>query len=140
MPSANASAAWSLQQAIWVALTGDTALLAALGAAGRIHDHVPRGAEFPYLVIAAVATRDWSTGDLDGEEHTIQLNAWSRGRGKREALTIASAVRGCLHEADLALTGHRLVNLRHLTSDIRREADGQTVRASVRFRAVTEPI
>lgn len=140
MPSSAASAAWSLQSAIWAALTSDTALLAALGASGRIHDHVPRGAEFPYLVVSAITTRDWSTGDLEGEEQTIQLNAWSRGRGKREALAIAAAVRECLHDQPLTLMGHRLVNLRHLSSEIRREADGQTVRASIRLRAVTEPI
>ena len=35
--------------------------------------------------------------------------------------------------------GHRLVNLRFSIADIRREADGRTYHALVRFRAVTEP-
>ena len=38
-----------------------------------------------------------------------------------------------------ALAGHRLVNLRFAIADIRREADGRTYHALVRFRAVTEP-
>jgi len=33
----------------------------------------------------------------------------------------------------------RLVNFRFSTADVRRESDGRTYRALVRFRAVTEP-
>jgi glutathionyl-hydroquinone reductase len=44
-----------------------------------------------------------------------------------------------LDDAALVITGHRLVNLRFTLADIRREADGRTYHAVVRFRAVTEP-
>ena len=44
-----------------------------------------------------------------------------------------------LDDAPLAPAGHRLVNLRFALADIRREADGRTYHALVRFRAVTEP-
>ena len=37
------------------------------------------------------------------------------------------------------LTDHHLVNLRFALADVRREADGRTYHALVRFRAVTEP-
>ena len=133
------SATWALQQAIYAALSADAALTTALGAAGRVYDHVPRGAAFPYVAIAQLTARDWSTGDLDGTEHMLVLNVWSREKGKREAEEIAGAVVAALHDKPLTLTGHRLVNLRHVTSEIRREADGQSVRGSIRLRAVTEP-
>jgi glutathionyl-hydroquinone reductase len=44
-----------------------------------------------------------------------------------------------LDDAPLAPAGHHLVNLRFALADIRREADGRTYHALVRFRAVTEP-
>jgi hypothetical protein len=37
------------------------------------------------------------------------------------------------------MSGVRLVNLRHEFSEVRRDADGETSRGLVRFRAVTEP-
>jgi len=44
-----------------------------------------------------------------------------------------------LDDAPLVLTGHTLVNCRFSVADVRREADGRTYHALVRFRAVTEP-
>ena len=44
-----------------------------------------------------------------------------------------------LDDAPLNLNGYALVNLRFALADIRREADGRTYHALVRFRAVTEP-
>jgi hypothetical protein len=49
------------------------------------------------------------------------------------------AVHDALHDRDLALEGHRLVNLRHELSEARREPDGDTYHGIVRYRAVTEP-
>lgn len=54
---------------------------------------------------------------------------------------LAAALGGVrIHDAPLAPQGHRLVNLRFALADIRREADGRTYHALVRFRAVTEPL
>jgi hypothetical protein len=44
-----------------------------------------------------------------------------------------------LDDAALTLSGFRLVNFRFTVADIRRESDGRTYHAQVRFRAVTEP-
>lgn len=51
-----------------------------------------------------------------------------------------AATQAALHDQPLALTGHRLINLRHEFSDVRRDADGDTFHGTVRFRAVTEAI
>jgi hypothetical protein len=52
---------------------------------------------------------------------------------------IASALLQALDDAPLALTDHALVNFRFSVADIRREGDGRTYHALLRFRAVTEP-
>ena len=82
---------------------------------------------------------DFSTGTEPGEEHQLTLHAWSRQGGHREAHVIAGALLQALDGAALTLTGHRLVNLRFALADVRRERDGRTYHALVRFRAVTEP-
>lgn len=132
------SPAWELQKAVHGALVGDAALVALLGGA-RVHDAVPRNAIFPYVTIAAIATNDWSTGTEPGSEHTLMLRAWSKAGGEREVHLVLDAIRGLLHEASLALAGHRLVNLRCETSEATRGEDGETWRGTARFRAVTEP-
>jgi len=133
------SASWALQQAIYAALTDSEILTDLLGGA-RIWDQVPERSSFPYVTFAPGSVRDWSTSDGDGAEHSVGLHVWSRGGGRKEALAIMQAVRAILHDAALSLEGHRLVNLRHETSDVRRGGDGETYQGIVRFRAVTEPL
>ena len=53
---------------------------------------------------------------------------------------IMAAMRNVLHDKTLALTGYRLVNLRHEFSDARRDPDGETIHGIMRLRAVTEPV
>lgn len=133
------SAAFALQAAMFQKLTTAADVTAALGGA-RIYDDVPVRGEFPYLTFGTASARDWSTGSDTGHEHFVAVNVWSRGRGRKETEAIVAAVEAALHEAALTLDGHRLINLRHEVSDIRREGDGETFAGVVRFRAVTEVI
>jgi len=57
----------------------------------------------------------------------------------RRRISFAGALLQALDDAPLTLTDHRLVNFRFALADVRREADGRTYHALVRFRAVTEP-
>ena len=132
------SAVWDLQQAVHATLAADAAVLALLGDA-RIYDDVPRGAAFPYVSLAAFTARDWATGTEPGTEITFTVHAWSRGAGHKGPHLLAEAVRGALHDQALTLADHRLVNLRHESSETRRERDGDTYRVIARFRAVLEP-
>lgn len=131
------SAAFALQQAIFSKLTSDTATAAALGGP-RIYDDVPNRAEFPFMTFGQSTERDWSTGSDEGYEHTITLHAWSRGRGRKEVQAVIAAARDALHDQNLPLSGHRLINLRHEYSEVRRDGDGETFHGIARFRAVTE--
>ena len=132
------SPGWDLQTAAYAALAADGALLALLGGE-RLYDHVPQNAAFPYVVIDQMQVRDWSTGTERGSEHVLMLHVWSRYAGKREACEISDTIRTALDDAELTLDDHRLINLSHQYSDLRRDDDGETYHAIVRFRAVTEP-
>ena len=132
------TAAAALRAAIHDALVANGALGTLLGGA-KIYDEVPQSAAFPYVTLGECRITDWSTGSEAGAEHQLTLHAWSRQGGHREAHEIAGALLQALDDAPLVLEDHHLVNLRFALADIRREADGRTYHALVRFRAVTEP-
>jgi hypothetical protein len=135
MPTA-ASAA--LRAAIHDALAADAALVNVLGGP-KIYDEPPRGAAFPYVTLGESRIADFSTGSEAGEEHQLTLHAWSRQGGHKQAHLIAGALLAALDDAPLDLADNHLVNFRFAVADVRREADGRTYHALVRFRAVTEP-
>lgn len=130
-------AAAELRRAIHAALVADLPLCEALGGA-RVHDVPPAAPEFPYVTLGEAQVSDWSTATESGQEHRLTLAAWSRQGGHGEAHAIAHLVQQVLHDAPLALEGHRLVNLRLSSAEIRREPGGRSYRALMRFRAVTE--
>jgi hypothetical protein len=133
------TASSALRAAIHDALIADAPLTALLGGA-RVYDEPPREASFPYVTIGEARVSDFSAGSEPGAEHQLTLHGWSRQGGHREAHLIAGALLQALDDAPLALPDHRLVNLRFAVADVRREADGRTYHALVRFRAVTEPM
>jgi hypothetical protein len=128
----------ALRAAIHDALVADTPLTALLGGP-KIYDEPPKSVVFPYVTLGEARINDFSTGTDAGEEHQLTLHAWSRQGGQREAHMIAGSLLQALDDAPLTLSGHRLVNLRFALADVRRENDGRTYHALVRFRAVTEP-
>ena len=133
------SSAHALQQSIFSTLGAEPAIVALLGEA-RIYDHVPQPATYPYVSFGQSIIRDSSTGTEASDEHMLTLHIWSRAEGRKETHELIDAVRSALHDRPLALTGHRLVNLRHEFSEARREPDGDTIHGLVRLRAVTEPL
>lgn len=130
---------WALQQALFAELGANADVQTALGDPPRLYDAVPREAVFPYAVLGDGQENDWSTATERGSEHILAIHVWSRGGGHREAKQIAAAIRGCLDGASLALAGFALIDLRFQSADYARQPDGDTWRASLRFRAVTEP-
>ncbi|MDI3471071.1 MAG: Gene Transfer Agent (GTA) ORFG08 [Pseudolabrys sp.] len=139
MPTA-ASAA--LRAAVHDALIADAPLTALLGGP-NVFDQAPPSVAFPYVTLGDMRVSDFSAGDASGEgstlEHQLILHAWSRQGGHKEAHLIAGALLQALDDAPLTLADHTLVNFRFAVADVRREADGRTYHALVRFRAVTEP-
>ena len=126
----------ALQKAIYERLSSDVPLGALI--AGRIYDNVPGDAGFPYMTLGEAQVSDWSTGDSEGGEHRLTFHVYSRGGGRAEAKTILGAVNAALHDASLTPENARLVSLRFLDAETRREPDGITWRGTIRFRALTE--
>lgn len=132
------SAASALQTAIFARLSGDEALTALVGARGITDRRLAEPAS-PLVVIAGVESIDHSTATEAGEAHVVTLEVWSEAAGHRQAQAIATAIRTALHDAPLALAGHRLVLILHRDTRLRRDGKSRFHRAEMRFRAVTEP-
>ncbi|AVO44065.1 DUF3168 domain-containing protein [Phreatobacter cathodiphilus] len=133
-----APASLALRRALRDGLLAHAPLVAALGGP-KIWDEPPRDAAFPYVTLGEARVTDWSTGSSSGHEHALTLHVWSRQGGQTEAQVVAGEIVAALEQVPLSPAGHRLVNLRFATADIRREDDGRTFHGVVRFRAVTEP-
>lgn len=105
----------------------------------RIFDRLIGRDEPPYLVLGEATWTDWSTGDGPGSEHRFQIECWTGKNGRKQAVELAEAVHAVLHEADLALDGAALINLRHERTTSRRAPKSGLYVARMRFRGVTEP-
>lgn len=130
----------AVRRAIQARLVADAALVALLGGP-RIHDEPPRAATGPYVVYGDVDARDWSSSTELGCEQSIELIIWApRSAETSVALTIAGRVGLALHDAPLALTGHRLVQIRQTGLDVRRDPKTGLSRAIVRLRCITDQL
>ena len=123
-----------LQQAIYGALTNDSALMAMITG---VHDHVPQGAAFPYVTIGEASAVDWRTVGHDGMELTLVLHAWSRERGRREVKLILAEIHRILNDAKLTVPGHVLVWLHFEFSQSIADNDGATTHGIARYNAIT---
>ncbi len=128
---------WTLQKAIFAALTNDSALTALLGGPS-VYDRVPADATLPYITLGDGTWRDWSTATETGAEHELRLHIWVRDGGRQYVRTIADTVHARLHDQPLALEEGVLVNLRFQRAQILTDPDGETWHGIAVYRAVTD--
>ncbi|MCB1385915.1 MAG: DUF3168 domain-containing protein [Nitratireductor sp.] len=133
------TAALELQTAIVAALRQSSALTGLLGGA-HVYDDVPDSRRPPYVVIGPLETVDWSTSTEEGEEHFIEIAAWSQGNGRKQAVAAAAEIRSALSALPASLPGHVIVNFAHETTRSEADPDDRHFKAVASFRAVTEPL
>lgn len=126
----------ALLAALQQAVKADAALMAALGVQG-LSDRTVRPQRFPALVVGAAEARDFSTGEAEGAEILLTLEAWS-AVSRREAEGLVAEVRRVADKMPEALDGFRLVNFRHRRTVSRREVKAGLFVAEGNFRAVVE--
>lgn len=129
---------YALQETVFATLADDTVLFDLLKG-DKVFDHVPKGADFPYVAFSNLTSRDGSTATEPGIECRLTLNVWSQESGRREVLVIMQRIRALLHDQNLNLSEHVLVNLREEFADVAQQNDLRTFRGILRFRAFIEP-
>jgi hypothetical protein len=127
---------WALQQAVYAALAGDATLMAKITG---VHDHVPQGGAFPYVVIGDGQALEWDTDTETGLDATIVVHAWDRvHRGRRTIKQIQDDIRRILHRAELQVAGSPAVLSVVQYTESFRDADGLTFHGVQRVRVVVE--
>jgi hypothetical protein len=129
----------ALKSAILTHLIGDTALLTLIGGP-RLFENAPRGMPRPYVTFTQAISLDWSTASDTGHETSLLLSIWSDEPGLAQGLAIAERIGLLLHDAALSLTGHRLINLRVLSHEVRGPVKEAQQRVTLKLRAVTEQL
>ena len=128
---------FELQKTIFAKLNTDSNIKNTLSA--TVHDHVPSGTVFPYIVIGEeTMTDESSTKDIDFNNFTLTIHTFSRNRGRKEAKQIMARIYELLHTANLSVSGATHVNTRFEFSDIVKEQDGLTYHGVQRFRTILQ--
>ena len=126
---------FELQKTIFSTLNNDSTITSTFSA--TVHDHVPQGTAFPYIVIGEeTMTDDSSSKDIDFNEFTLIIHTFSRNRGRKEAKNIMARIYTLLHNATLSVTGATHVNTRFEFHDVIKENDGLTYHGVQRFRTI----
>ena len=128
----------AVQQAMKAALIAQSSLVGLLGGA-HIYDEVPRGANVPNIIFSTIETRDWSVADQKAHESFVSLEISSKSRSRLQVQNIIQEIETALDNAALAVSGHKLVNLRCIFISAARARQDGFFNATMRFRAATEP-
>jgi hypothetical protein len=106
---------------------------------GRIYNHVPQTTPtFPYVRYFLASSVDWSDKVAQGLEQEVQVSIWSTEKGDLQVSTIADAVIGVMHNAELALPeGQQNILAQHISTTIFDESDGVTHHAVVRIKLIS---
>lgn len=127
-----------VQKALYATLTADAPLMALVTG---VYDRVPERTAYPYLMFGSSSARDASNASAESEVLRMELWAFSREGGRKQALDIMERVHLVLHHQYPALTGGwRVVWLRVDNVQVQMLADGITWQAVATLNALAEPI
>lgn len=126
------SVIWETQKAVYEKLTGDTTLMAMITG---VFDHVPERSEFPYVTVGDIRANDNSVKAAQGYQLDLNINVYSRGKGRKEVLEIMSKIQEVLVGQSLTVVGGSHVSTRFLSQGTSLAKDGFTYqgRLFVRF-------
>ncbi len=127
----------ALRQAIRAAVSGDVALMEALG--GRsIFDEAPRQTPTPYIIFGESQLRDWSCDLSPGAEQFFTLSVITTQHGATQALSLSQQLHDRLAATPPVMTGHRLIDLSCLAIENKRDSAGRFTKVNMRYRATSE--
>lgn len=132
------SLAKGLAPAVVARLVADAGVAALCGA--RVYPRDMASAVMPYVAFGALKERAWNAGDERGSEIVFALHAVAREGGREAAMDVACACGAALDGALLSWAGARVVALFFSEADAAQLRDGETWRATARFRALVEAV
>lgn len=127
-----------VQGLIYDTLKASSAVMALING---VYDRVPAepwGATLAYISFGPSDIVIDDADCIDGEEHTVQLDVWSRMPGKVECKRICDAVKAALHQAAIELTDNALVEIELQLCRVFSDPDGLTTHGAMQFRVAVE--
>jgi hypothetical protein len=95
----------------------------------------------PYITMGDATVRRDDATCIRSSEVDITIHVWTGGGNPlQDARAVAYAVSEALHDAPIALTNHRLVNLRHTATRAFYDVDDVTGHSVIEFTASTEAL
>jgi hypothetical protein len=127
-----------LQSAIWSILTADVDVSALVGA--KVFDQPPSGTvEAPYITFGPADEIEDDADCISATDHSFQIDVWSEKKGGfKECKEITHAVKVALHEVEVDLPTHALVEMRVTRRRHFRDPDGITSHGVVTVEAMIE--
>lgn len=123
----------SLQMAVYSRLAGDPSLDEAVG--GAIFDAVPSSAPDLFVALGPEQARGRSDQSGQGAVHDIRISVVTIRDGYMAAKKVAGLVSDALVGMDLPMTRGRMVSMRFLKANARRDKGEGTRRIDLWFRA-----
>lgn len=128
---------WDLQTAVYDRLTSASALMALITG---IHDHVPQGEEYPYVVIGEDLATNADTDDTLDSDHVVTVHTWSRYRGQKETKEIQQQIYSALHRKPLAVGNAVFVDCVQESQETFLDDDGLTRHGVQAFRVFLDDL
>ena len=130
-----ANAEWELQQAIYAALIGDSALMALISG---VYDYVPEGSALDYVTIGDDDFNANDTKTSNGFEVYATIHAWSENNGRKKVKELAGEIYRILHKTSLIITDFTHIQTFFETSKTFRDQDEKTYHNIQTFRIYME--
>lgn len=107
-----------------------------------VYDFVPEAAAFPYVRLGEATEIPDHAHRAYGSETTHTLHVWTKAEGFASGLAIVAEMTRLLEhrQADLAVSGHRVVSIRHDMTRTMLDPNPALRHIPVRYRIVTEQI
>jgi hypothetical protein len=109
-----------------------SATLTAIVPAARMGNYLDKDAAYPHLLYQ-IDLESLEAKDGDGQRVEMQIDAWTKYRGSKEAMQIADIVRGLFHGSPLTIASGTGFGCNYLSMDNAIEPDGETYRISMSF-------
>lgn len=119
---------YSIQKALYARLSGDGVLM---GMIQGIHDTVPQQSAFPYIVIGDGRQDDVVAGAVTSARCTLDIEVFSRSKGRKQTLLILERLYALLHRNVLSVDGYECLVTRCDRAETDVLLDALTLRGSM---------
>jgi hypothetical protein len=125
---------WTIQQAVYGALTEDATLMSLVGG---VYDNPPQNTNPPYVTLGDSTSAPDDLLIESGSQETLTIQVWTKDGGMRLVKQIMERIYIALHAKRFVISGTLLVSCVNELAEALREADGETRRGIMRFRIST---